>query len=559
MRKSLTWLMILTMIMVPVISACGEKSENKSNEPIHSSGPSGQPSSAEADKSPITYSINVVDPKFKWTGTPIGDAFTKETGVTMNYVPVIGDVNQKYEIWAASGDYTDILMLTPFHLQRFRNNGNIIPLENLIDQYGPNIKKKLGKYYELLKDKDGHIYSIYGIRQANESPAGAQASFAVQYKVLEEAGYPEIKTLDQLFDIIKAYYDKHPTIDGSKTIPWSGLGLQMIANNSAISAAGKPDHGAYYMDENDNVKLAYTAEFTKEYLKFLNRFHQEGMLDPELFSLNQETGAAKIAQGRVLGGYFPQWLLTNPESTLSATGKTDSLYAKFPLLINQGIEDKSNAMVLPSSSNYWSITDKAKNPERIIQFIDFLFTDEGQKLINWGVEGEHYDVIDGKRVRKQEAIDGPFENPDYNYNQGFGGPVGVFSYGDGAKLDDGDYATTNTRESIKNLLDPKTKEVLAKYNKELWSDFLSEPALIPAFLWQIPRPEYVQDIQYVFDDIQPIVNKEVPRLIMSKSDADFEQTWTSYVQSIEKKGSKELEEAYTKMWQEYTAKFNELN
>lgn len=559
MRKSLTWLMILTMIMVPVISACGAKSENKSNEPIHSSGPSGQPSSAEADKSPITYSINVVDPKFKWTGTPIGDAFTKETGVTMNYVPVIGDVNQKYEIWAASGDYTDILMLTPFHLQRFRNNGNIIPLENLIDQYGPNIKKKLGKYYELLKDKDGHIYSIYGIRQANESPAGAQASFAVQYKVLEEAGYPEIKTLDQLFDIIKAYYDKHPTIDGSKTIPWSGLGLQMIANNSAISAAGKPDHGAYYMDENDNVKLAYTAEFTKEYLKFLNRFHQEGMLDPELFSLNQETGAAKIAQGRVLGGYFPQWLLTNPESTLSATGKTDSLYAKFPLLINQGIEDKSNAMVLPSSSNYWSITDKAKNPERIIQFIDFLFTDEGQKLINWGVEGEHYDVIDGKRVRKQEAIDGPFENPDYNYNQGFGGPVGVFSYGDGAKLDDGDYATTNTRESIKNLLDPKTKEVLAKYNKELWSDFLSEPALIPAFLWQIPRPEYVQDIQYVFDDIQPIVNKEVPRLIMSKSDADFEQTWTSYVQSIEKKGSKELEEAYTKMWQEYTAKFNELN
>lgn len=545
--------MILTLIMVPIINACGSEKESKTNNA------SEEPTAEVDTKKPVTYSINVVDPKFKWAGTPVGDAFTEATGVTMNYTPVIGDVNQKYEIWAASGDYTDILMLTPYHLQRFKNNGNIIPLEDLIDQYGPNIKKKLGKYYDLLKDEDGHIYSIYGIRQANESPAGTQASFAVQYKVLEEAGYPEIKTLDQLFEVIKAYYEKHPTVDGSKTIPWSGLGLQMIANNSAISAAGKPDHGAYFMDENNNVKLAYTAEFTKEYLKFLNRFHQEGMLDPELFSLNQETGSAKIAQGRVLGGYFPQWLLSNPESTLTATGKTDSLYAKFPVLLNDGVEDKANAMVLPSSSNYWSITDKAKNPERIIQFIDYLFTDEGQKLINWGVEGAHYDVVDGKRVRKQEVIDGPNENPDYGYNQGFGGPVVVFSYGDGAKLDDGDYATSSTRESIKNLLDPKTKEVLSKYNKELWSDFLSEPALIPAFLWQVPRPEYVQDIQYIFDDLQPIVNKEVPRIIMSKSDADFEQSWTSFVQAVEKKGSKTLEEAYTKMWQEYTAKFNELN
>lgn len=544
--------MVLTFIVVTVISGCSSQNVNSSTNENKQSG-------NEDDKSPITYSINVVDPKFKWTGTPIGDALTKATGLTMNYVPVIGDANQKYEIWAASGDYTDILMLTPYHLQRFKNNGNIIPLEDLIDQYGPNIKKKLGKYYELLKDEDGHIYSIYGIRQANESPAGAQASFAVQYKVLEEAGYPEIKTLDQLFEVIKAYYDKHPTVDGSKTIPWSGLGLQMIANNSSIAAAGKPDHGAYYMDEDNNVKLAYTSEFTKQYLKFLNRFHREDMLDPELFSLNQETGSAKIAQGRILGGYFPQWLLNNPEQTLSATGKSDSLYAKFPVLINGEVEDKSNAIVLPSSSNYWSITDKAKNPERIIQFIDYLFSDEGQKLINWGVEGLHYDVIDGKRTRKQEVIDGPVENPDYAYNQGFGGPTLVFSYGDGAKLDDGDYATTSTRESIQNLLDPKTKEVLSKYNKELWSDFLSEPSLIPAFLWQVPRPEFVQDVQYIFDDLQPIVNKEVPRIIMANSDNSFDQAWTDYVKAIENKGSKKLEEAYTKMWKEYTAKFNDLN
>lgn len=546
-KKSLVWLTILSLMMVS-ISGCGSKDE------------SGQAASGEtADpKAPVSYTINVVDPKLKWD-TPIGNAFTEATGVSFEYVPVIGDVTQKYEIWAASGDYPEILNLTPYYLQRFKDNDSIIPLEDLIEKYGPNIKKKLGKYYDLLKDEEGHIYSLYAMRQAAEMPATSQASFGIQYDVLEEAGYPEIKTLDQLFDILKAYYEKHPTIDGAKTIPWSGLNLQMITNNSSMAASGLPDHGAYYMDEANNVHLSYTSDFTKEYLKFLNRLYNENMLDPELFSLNQETGQAKIAQGRVLAGFFPQWLLGGPEQTLMSANKLNRMYAKFPVLLNENVEDKSSAISLPSSSNYWSITDKAKNPERIIQFIDYLFTDEGQKLINWGIEGKHYDVVEGKRVRKQEVIDAPKTDPDYGYNEGFSGPFVSFTLGDGAKLDDGDYATPVTREYALNSLDDKSKEVLSKYNKELWVDFMTEPTLIPSFLWQIPRPEYVQDVMYIFDDLQPVVSKETPRIIMSKSSEEFEQNWTKFTEAVDKKGAKELEAAYSKLWQEYSAKFNELN
>ncbi|WP_409342266.1 extracellular solute-binding protein [Paenibacillus sp. MBLB4367] len=543
MKKGLAVTMSVVLVS-SVLAACG-KNEEGSTSPQPSAG-----SQANAAKETAKYTISTSDPKLKWD-TPIGKLLTEKTGVQFEYVPVLPSDQQKYDIWLASGDYPDVV--TYGRAEKYRDGGALIPLETLIDKYGPNIKKKFGKFYDLLRDKDGHIYTLYNVNLAQETPANVQSSFAVQYDVLKEAGYPEVKTLDQLFDVLKAYYDKHPTVDGQEVVAFSGAGPDLTFNNPAINAAGLPDHGRFYIDASNNVHLALTADFTKDYYKFLNKLQNAGMLDKEIFSLNYETMGAKIAQGRVLAGYVPQWVLTSPEQSLVAAGKASKQYAKLSVYFNDKVADHSNTVVASGSNNNWGITKNAKNPERIIQFIDFLFTDEGQKLINWGIEGQHYDLVDGKRVRKQEYIDKVKADPDYAVKEGTSGIYTRFSFGDGAKLDDGDYATPTTTAFIQKNYDQPTKDILAKYGKKVWADFLPKPEYIPAYLWQLNAPE---EVNAIFKKIEGIWVKETPKVILAKSPEEFEKAWSSLVAEIDKGGQKKLEQLWTDTWKTYVDSYN---
>ncbi|WP_160497434.1 extracellular solute-binding protein [Paenibacillus dendrobii] len=522
--------------MTAILAACGK---------------SGDTSSGDSN-APVTYTMSTTDTKLKW-GTAVDKAITEKTGVSIDYTPIVGDEGQKNDLWLASGDYPDMMTLSPNMTGKYRDADAIVPLEDLIDKYGPNIKKRFGKYLDLLKDPDGHIYSIYGINLAQEAPANAAASFIIQYDVLKEADYPEIKTLDQLFDILKSYYAKHPTIDGQPMIPFSGYWGGLTFTNPVIAAAGLPDQGFSILDENNNVRFGLTEPFAKEYYKFLNKLQNAGMLDKNIFGKGEEN-LAKIAQGRVLAEFMPGWLLSTPEKSLVASGLTERQYAKIPLFVDENTVDQSFVVPITNSSSNWVITSNAKHPERIIKMIDYLFSDEGQVLINWGVEGLQYEVKDGKRVQKQDYTDQLKKNPDIVYSDGPSGPITNLTIGDGALLDDGDYATPNTKESVIKNYDDATKEVLSKYGKETWADFLPKPTHVPSMLWQLSEPE---ESKAVFRKLEEALNKEVPKIILAKSDAEFETAWGNFVDQINKAGREKYEAAWTKTWNDFLKRYND--
>lgn len=538
MRKALS-ITLCFMLFASLLAGCGKSDD--------------QAAGSTDSSAPITYTMSTTDTKLKWD-TDVGKAITTKTGVSLDYIPIVGDEGQKNDLWLASGDYPDMMTLSPNMTGKYRDAGAIIPLEDLIEKHGPNIKKRFGKYLDLLKDPDGHIYSLYGINLAQEAPASAAASFIVQYDVLKEAGYPEIKTLDQLFDVLEAYYKKHPTIDGQSTIPFSGYWGGLTYTNPVISAAGLPDQGFNMVDENNQVRFALTEPFAKQYYQFLNRLQNAGMLDKNIFGKGEEN-LAKIAQGRVLAEFMPGWLLSNAEKSLVAAGMTERQYAKLPILFDENTKDQSFAVPITNSSSNWVITESAKNPERIIQMIDYLFSDEGQILINWGVEGVQYEIKDGKRVKLQSFTDELRKNPDLAYQKGPTGPIVNFSIGDGALLDDGDYATSNTKESVIQNYDQLTKDVLAKYGKETWSDFLPAPTIVPAMLWQLSEPE---ETKAIFRKLEETISKEVPQMILAKSDAEFDAAWNRFVEQIDKAGKAQYEEVWTTTWQDYVKRYDEI-
>lgn len=563
----MVYLLFCITLTVVLISGCSSSNSNApktddttDNASTNSTTP---PTTITEEKKlePITFTINTADNKLTWD-TPITKKISEATGVTLKYEVNTGDQFQKWDLWLAGGDYPQIVVLDPLHIQKYQEADALIPLNDLIDEYGPNIKKSFGKYYNLLKDDNGQIYSLYAVNQSTEASADTMAPFVVQYDVLMEAGYPEIKTLDQLFDVLNAYKQKHPKIDGQDTIGFGAAAqsymMNINFNNPIMSAAGLPDNSVFKIDSNNTIHYLPVSEEAKTYYKFLNRLYNAGLFDKEAFSLQIDDLKGKMAQGRVLAAYAPNWTLGDSEKSLRAANKPERAYAHIPIYLHEGIVDRTNTTTPTTAGNFmWAITKGTKNPERIIQFIDYLFTDEAQILTQWGIEGTDYTIVDGHRAVTSELIKNRLEVPDTDYNKGFkgvgtGGNTLWFSVGNGAKLSDGDYATPLTRDFVLASYDDMTKEVLAKYGKKVWADFLPPVEYVPGYVWQLTPPESTKTIAVKIDANW---RKHLPKVVLSKNEADFESAWNEMKDVITKDGLSEMEVAYTKIWGDFNSKY----
>lgn len=552
--------MLVTVLFSGCSGSNGDSPAGESASPPESSesaGASGN-ETPEQDLSPIEFTINTSDDKLKWD-TPINKIITEKTGVTLKYDLTVGDQFQRWDLWLASNDYPDIVVLDPKYTLKYKEAGAIIPLNDLIDKYGPNIKEKFGEHLDLLKDENGEIYSLYSVIKAKEASPDLQGNFIIQYDVLKDAGYPEIKTLQQLHDIVKTYKEKYPQIDGKETIGFgaymAGWTMKHAFNNPVIFGNGWADHGNYQISEAGEVTYNPISEETRIYYRYLNQMYNEGLFDKEAFSMDEKAFQAKVAQGRVLAAYAPGWLVSDAEKSLRAAGMPERAYAHLPIYFNDGIVDRSNATTPTSAGNYqWAISKKAKNPERIIQFIDYLFSDEAQVLTHWGIEGEDYTVVDGKRVISPDLVTKRQTDQMIDYDRGFmsvgTGSTFWFGIGNGAKLADGDYATPVTKDVVSQGYDGMTKEVLAKYGKQVWADFLAPVEYTPGFLWQLTPPEETKVEEQKIDDLW---RKNIPKIIMAKDEKAFEEAWSAMKADIEKAGVDKVNAAYTKLWQDFIA------
>jgi putative aldouronate transport system substrate-binding protein len=72
--------------------------------------------------------------------------------------------------------------------------------------------------------------------------------------------------------------------------------------------------------------------------------------------------------------------------------------------------------------NIAAITKKTKDVDAALRVMDFLASDEGWMLTHYGIEGTHYDMVNGKPVPKKEWADKFAADPTgaIMQNQGFG-------------------------------------------------------------------------------------------------------------------------------------------
>ena len=561
MKRKVVSLMLVSAMVAGMLAGCGSDSGSSKGGSSTETGSAAEASSSGEtaddadDKSPITFEYFNADGKNGNWDNPVAKAITEATGVTLDVsYPVAsqGDAKEDIALMIANDEYPDMIYAKGSATDLYQA-GALIDMTDLIEKYGPNIKKMYGAEMEKLKwsQDDPGIYqlSYAGVNQKTLTTGG---SCQIQWAALKENDYKYPKTLDEYEKMIKSYLAAHPKTE----VGLDMIGITMSAsdwhwmitlgNPAGLIADASPDNGQWIIDDEYNVHYKHVTDEEKEYFKWLCRMYNEGILDPNFATQTDDDYIAKVASGRVVAITDAEWHYSQCEATLVADGKVDQTYVGLPVTLREDQVEK--ALLYQGTTVGWGIgiTKSCEDPVRAIKFLDYLCSDEGQILYHWGIEGENYFLDDdGQPYRTDEEVAKAQSDPDYAKNTGIDNYTGFPIYGTGSYSEDGFPYTPTTKESVIANYNTAEKEGCEAMGFEMLTDMFAQPEefdLLPySALWAYQQPQELAEKQTILDEIA------WPGLVkcVTGTEDEFDANWESMVQELTDNGLADAEEAMT--------------
>ncbi len=485
-----------------------------------------------------------------WTD-PVAQAITEKTGVKLKTTYPIGgnDQSEAVALMIAEQKYPD-LIFAKGSANNLIEADALIDMSDLIEEYGPNIKKLYGDEFGKLRQSadDPAIYqlSAYAVGGEKYKDCG---SAQIQWDVIKANDYKIPETLDEFETMIKEYIASSPkTEDGLDRI---GITLSTadwhwmitLGNPAGAIADGAPDNGQWIVDENNQAMYKFRSEKEREYFRWLCRMYNEGILDPEFATQTHEDYIAKIASGRVVALFDKDWDYQDGEKVLKADGKLGATYCGLPLTMDK--DTKSPVLMYQglTTGTGIAITSSCADPVKAIQYIDFLCSDEGQVLTHWGVEDVNYFIDEsGHRFRTDEEIEASQNDKDYQKNTGVGFHNYPFpSYGDGITDPTGSTYTTTSKSSVIGEYNEEERAAVEKWGVELLVDVFpqADEFEVPPYppLWALAKPTEFDEIGNQLDEVA--WSKLIECVI--GSEADFDDTYDAMIAELEATGMSDAE------------------
>ena len=443
----------------------------------------------------------------------------------------------------AGGEYPDFIDGGDGMAQLY-DAGALVALDDYIDDY-PNIKEYLtDQEWDKLRQEDGHIYwiqqfqNIYGEEKAT---IHNDEAFWIKTRVLEWAGYPEVKTMDQYFDLIEAYQEANPTMeDGTENIPYTILcedWRYFCLENAPQFLDGYPNDGSVIVDPEELKVIDYnTTPTAVKYFQKLNEEYHKGIVDPESFTQTYDEYIAKLSTGRVLGMIDQWWNFAyNVNDSLKQQGLDEQGcdYVPLPITIEEGIQNKwhCSGSVLNEASGL-AITTSCEDVEGALQFINDLLSQEVHDLRYWGVEGEDYEVDENGlfyRTEEQrlEASDTAYKASHlctYSYFPQYAG-----TSRDGINAMQPQYQPTEFFDGLSD----DVKKCFEAYGAETYVDMLgTSEAPGPWY----PMYSYSNNMTtstpggMALTKMGEIKHEYLPKVVMAE---DFDAAWDEYMEAYE--------------------------
>ena len=467
----------------------------------------------------------------EWTAIS-SDQWGDKIGLNMANVKSLTDF-----VWNASFSDSDLL--------RYADQGIIIELEDLIDEYMPNLKAVFDKYPEyrtMCEDEDGHIWALPWIEQLGSEKTAIQTvgnnMSYINKKWLDFLGLEIPTTIDEFEQTMIAFKENEAKLQEEFGIDGSIIPISCIVNDNDLNilingfgdGIGDVDMGNHIAVTDDlEVICTATTDGFRKGLEWLNKLYNEGLIDPECFTQDWSTYVAKGKSHRY--GVCFTWDVANIDNI------TD--YVPFSPL------EADVKSVTPQNGSFTSGFDRGRcvitalcdNPELLCAWIDLSYDPFQSPQNNWGTYGEDDDFdifVLGENANGEPMLQhaplGDASPVEVREAECVSGPLAI--------LDEyyGVYVTC-----------PDDAQYRLDWIKEYYTPYMNNKYVYPKVLMSTDDTE---DLVYIQPDLITYINSSKASFIMN---GVTDASWDEYLSQVESYGLEDYLAIYQKYLDEFYA------
>ena len=541
---------MLAMGMVVSLTACGGKSTKKLN--------SGE--FQEVDKSELEFPLKETTTLTGMTSYPantesnpnnrtIFKRLQEKTNVEIEWTAIQSDQwGDKITLNMSNPDtLTDFIFTAGFSdsdLLKYADQGIIIPLEEYIDAYMPNLSAVFEKYPEyrtMCTDSEGHIWALPWIEQLGSEKTAIQTvgnmSF-INKKWLDFLGLEVPTTVDEFEQVLIAFRDHASELQAEFNIDGSIIPMACIVNdgdqdpsiliNGFGEGYGDADKGRHIAVTDDlEVICSATQEGYKKGIEWLHSLYAEGLIDPEAFTQEWSTYVSKGKSGRY--GVCFSWDVANIDNLQD--------WVPLPALTadTRNITPQNGSFTSGFDRGRCGVTAVAENPALVCAWLDQMYDPFQSPQNNWGTYGEddEFDIFElgenenGEEMLKHAPL-GDASPVEVREAECVGGPLAI--------LDEyyGVYVTC-----------PDDAQYRLDWIKDYYTPDMNTKYVYPNVFMSQEDTEELSNLQA---DIQKTINAKKSDWIMNGfTDAD----WDKYLKDLDAYGLQDYLDIFQKYLDSY--------
>lgn len=559
-KRILSFLLAVSLLSGIALTSCSTDKDNVKTSSNGGDKTSGDKSGNSVDTptpagvNEFPFSAEPIDLKFVrlcWSGE-FQDSdqmwkwkdYAKKTNMNVSFDEYpITDYQETLKLKLTTGDLPDAyyqMIFTPEQIFENGQNGNLIPLNDLIDQYAPNIKKLFDSDPSVKKSvtmPDGNIYSLPWVA---EDKLDASVRTYVNEGIAKELGMAVPQTIDELTKFMQGMKEKYPE-SYPLVMPKGNEGIVLDAFSGAWGLGNAGMQGmTMHTDLGPDGKVRFYKS-TDEYKAMLKQFadwYKQGLVHPELFTTMDVAKWQNLGSKNQVGVF--SWV------SPSYVGNED-VYNNF-----KGVSqfkgpngDQVMSWVDAAVRGTWSfmITKENKYPIETIKWVDYWYSKEAAIYTQIGVEGETYAKnADGKYEfigeAKKAYDDGKKQYKVLGHYGGFEPGIAGMDF------------TPEEKKMIEDITNP---EGIRKEDQFRVDDLKDYEKYIPSDIWPlfVANDDEAEELSVIASELTTYLNEMRDKFITGALDIDKE--WDRYLKDLEKINVKKYTEIRQAQYDRYKA------
>ncbi|MGJ8605332.1 MAG: extracellular solute-binding protein [Marivita sp.] len=342
---------------------------------------------------------------------PVEEAARAMTGVHLvdqTFGKNTKDSGEAMNLLIASGDMPDIVggHLIQQPVNEFGPQGAFAPLNDLVKEHAPNIQAFWDSHpglQQAISAYDGNYYYIPYLPDGKYGRA-----YFIRQDWLDALGLEQPQNVDALYEVLVAFRDQDPNGNGMKDeVPFFARNweetIRLVTLWDARSSGSDTFHDFYVNEDKGMVVHPYAEDAYRDALTNVAKWYAEGLIDPEVFT--RGSSAREYLLSENLGGMTHDWFASTSGYNAALADKVEGFnFIPFLPPASPSGRRMEEHRRIPIKPDGWAISHTNENPVETIKYFDFWFTEEGRLLSNFGIEGVHYDIIDGEPIYKDAVL-----------------------------------------------------------------------------------------------------------------------------------------------------------